>query len=310
MSGLFNTYFYGKAGQGDYTVEQMPKNRLELFFTALKGQFGKLCQLNLLYDLFCLPMFFWVYLNYQLLNTYAADTGSIAGFVQDGYLSSFLIGMVPCLIIMGLGSAGQMYPLRNWARDQHSFMLSDFKDSLKTNWKQGLVLGLINGISLPVLFVCTYYYGAMAESNVLFVVPQVLVYVLVSIWWAMNMIAFPMVVTYEMRLRDILRNCMLIVIARLPWSVLFLATTLVGPILGMFFLPNMLWLLGVLFVYIVVGFSLTGLVYASFANACFDRYLNPRIAGAKVGQGMRDPSLDFSDDADEDEIRREIEKIK
>ena len=45
MSGLMNSYFYGKAGQADFTPDQLPKNRLELFFTVLRGQLGKLVQL-------------------------------------------------------------------------------------------------------------------------------------------------------------------------------------------------------------------------------------------------------------------------
>ncbi len=310
MSGLFNTYFYGKAGKGDYTQEQMPKNRLELFFTALKGQFGKLVQLNLVYDIFCIPMFFWVYLNYTLLNNYVAETNSITGFIQDGYLSSFLIVLIPCLAIMGIGSVGQMYPLRNWARDQHSFMLSDFKDSVKTNWKQGLAFGLGNGLSLLILFFCYYYYNAMAQTSLFFVVPQVLVCVFAGVWWAMNMIAFPMIVTYEMKFKDIVRNCALIAVARLPWSVLFLVLTIVLPTFLVMILPNMLYLLIFILFYMLFGFSFTGLIYASFANACFDKFLNPRIEGAKVGQGMRDPALDFADEGDEDEIRKEIEKMK
>lgn len=310
MSGLFNTYFYGKAGKGDYTPDQMPKNRLELFFTALKGQLGKLFQLNLLYDLFCIPMFFWVYLNYTILNQYATDSGSVMGFVEDGYLSSFLVILIPCLAIMGLGSSGQMYCLRNWARDQHCFMLSDFKDSIKANWTQGMLFGLLNGVSLLVLFVCSYYYGSMAEQNVLFMVPQVLVYIMVGIWWAMNMLAYPMIVTYEMKFRDIVRNCALIAVARLPWSVLFVLLTLILPLVIMLILPNMLMLLIYVLAYVLIGFSVTGLIYASYANASFDKYLNPRIEGAKVGQGMRDPALDYADEADEEEIRREIDKMK
>lgn len=310
MSGLFNTYFYGKAGKGDYTPEQMPKNRLELFFTALKGQFGKMVQLNLIYDLFCLPMLFWLYLNYTILNQYAVETGSIMGFLQDGYLSSFLIVLIPCLGLMGVGSAGQMYCLRNWARDQHCFMMSDFKDSIKVNWKQGLLFGLLNGVSLFVAFFCSVYYGQLAQNNVVYMIPQVLVVVMAGVWWAMNMIAFPMIVTYEMKFMDIVRNCAIIAIARLPWSVLFLALTVVLPAVIMLVLPNMLMLLVYVLVYLLIGFSLTGLIYASYANACFDKYLNPRIEGAQVGQGLRDPALDYADEADEEEIRREIENMK
>ena len=30
--GFFDRFYYGKAGKADYTVEDMPKNRLQLFF--------------------------------------------------------------------------------------------------------------------------------------------------------------------------------------------------------------------------------------------------------------------------------------
>ena len=310
MSGLFNTYFYGKAGKGDFTPDQLPKNRLELFLTALRGQFGKLFWLNLLYDVFCIPLFFWLLLNFQVLTNYAEQTGSVMGFVNDGYLSTFLMGMIPCLALMGVGSSGQMYCLRNWSRDQHSFMMSDFKDSIKLNWKQGLGLGAINGLSLFLVFICWVYYGALAETNVFFLVPQVLVVVIVTVWWMMNMLAFPMIVTYEMKFKDIVRNCALIAVARLPWSVLFLALTVVLPAALFMLVPNVLFMLILGAWFLFFGFSFNGLVYASYANACFDKFLNPRIEGAKVGQGMRDPALDFADEADEEEVRKEIEAMK
>lgn len=314
MSGLFNTYFYGKAGQGDFTPDQMPKNRLELFFTAVKGQFGKLISLNLLYVVFCIPMIFWIALNAMvIMNQYVSDAGTVAevnSFVNDGYFAMFIIGMVPCLTLAGIGSTGQMYVLRNWARDQHSFMMSDFKDSIKTNWKQGLLLGFINGMSLLILAVCWMFYGQLAQSNVLFLIPQALVAVLTVVWWMMNMLTYPMIVTYEMRFRDVLRNCALIAVARLPWSVLFLLLTFVLPIALVLLIPYVLCLVIVVLYYLIIGFSITGLIYASYATACFDKYLNPRIEGAKVRVGMRDPSMDALDEADEEEVRKEIESMK
>ena len=35
--------------------------------------------------------------------------------------------------------------------------------------------------------------------------------------------------------------------------------------------------------------------------SCFDRYLNPRIEGAKVNMGLRDPKYNDEDDDEEDE---------
>ena len=307
MSGLMNSYFYGKAGQADFTPDQLPKNRLELFFTVLRGQLGKLVQLNLLYDLFCLPLIVWVGLNFMVL-TNSLESDPSFSVIGSGLFSTFLLGLIPCMLVMGLGSAGQIYPLRNWARDQHSFMLSDFKDSFKENWKKGLVLGLINGLSLPMVYIGSVFYGSQASSNLFFVVPQVFVIVAGTVWWMMNMVSFPMVISYDMKLSQIIRNSLLIAVARLPWSVLFLALTTLVPMALAVFVPYAALVL-VLY-YLLIGFSVNGLIYASYANSCFDHYLNPRIEGAKVGQGLRDPALDYLDEAEEEEVRREADSLK
>lgn len=51
--------------------------------------------------------------------------------------------------------------------------------------------------------------------------------------------------------------------------------------------------------YLLFGFALSRLIYASFANGVFDKYLNPNIEGAQVGQGLRPRSED--DDLPEDD---------
>ncbi|MGI6172305.1 MAG: DUF624 domain-containing protein [Christensenellales bacterium] len=299
MANLMHNYYYGKAGKADYTPDQLPENRVQLFFEMLRIRFSGLVGLNLLYVLFSLPAIAWTSINVMMLNaSYNSETGQFAfNFVQDGYLMIYLLLMVPCLGIAGIGATGLMYVLRNWARDQHSFVLSDFKDAIKGNWKQGLVIGLLNGLSLLLAFVSYIYYGQMAsQSSVLFYIPQVFVVLLIAIWWMSNMIIYPMMVTYNFNLRQLIRNSMIMVVARLPFSVLFLLGSLAIPVICLIVPYGIL--IGSLF-YLVIGFALTGFVYASYANSCFDKYLNPRIEGAQVGMGMRDP----------DAIREEEEEI-
>ena len=60
--------------------------------------------------------------------------------------------------------------------------------------------------------------------------------------------------------------------------------------------------------YIFFGFAFSRLVYASFANGVFDRYLNPHIEGAQVRAGLRPQSEEdeIFDDDDDDEDEEEI----
>lgn len=410
MSGLMNNYFYGKAGQGDYTVEQMPTTRKQLFFTTLRVRFSSMIGLNFLHVLFVLPLLIWTFIGYQTLDLLLDDQGytlggaemetayheyvlyrdeyeaienldraeqelkyeleeaeaqiakiqngetvtvteaavveggeetqrnltleevtskrdqiladlekqgelrekseneaymedlranySEASRVYNAYkrslissnISMTLLIMIPLIGIAGIGSTGQMYVLRNWARDEHAFLWQDYKAAIKANWKQGLVVGLLNGLSIFICYIAYFTYGDMAANNSFFLIPQMLMIVLLLVWWMMNEIIFPMMVTYKMTIRQLLRNSAIMVIARLPLSFVILLGSLLVPAAILFLIPYVqISLLVLILFYGLIGYSLTGFVYASYANSCFDKFLNPRIEGAEVNKGLRKP---------------------
>ncbi len=418
MGGLMNNYYYGKAGKGDYTVDQMPTTRRQLFFTTLRVRLSSMCALNFFHVVFVIPLLilalyaynglmmfvsddawqlgnaemkeaYQVYMdnynaymdvsnaedsiekNKHLLNdveeriarveaggevivemppvveggeaekrpatmeellvekaTYeneitrlekllgettpeeiealkqeAFATGLVYENHRSGALKSFvaqtLMFMIPFMGLAGIGSTGQMYVLRNWARDEHAFLWQDYKSAIKANWKQGLIVGLLNGLSLYLSFVGFVTYSSMAESNVLFMLPQWLMVMLLFVWWMVNEVIFPMMVTYDMKLKQLIRNSVIMVIARLPIAALILIGSLILPFILAFFVPMQISFLALIVIYGVIGFSLTGFVYVSFANSCFDKYLNPRIEGAEVNKGLYNPD---ADDEEEEEL--------
>jgi hypothetical protein len=109
-----------------------------------------------------------------------------------------------------------------------------------------------------------------------------------------------MLVTYDMKLRQIVKNAAIMVLARLPWAILIWGGSMLIPALLLLVIPSNFGLLIFVALYLLIGFAVTGLLYASFANACFDRFLNPRIAGAPVNMGLRDPVYDALDDDEDD----------
>ena len=58
--------------------------------------------------------------------------------------------------------------------------------------------------------------------------------------------------------------------------------------------------------YLIIGFGLSRFITASYTNAVFDQYINPRIEGAKVNQGLRE--RDEEDDEDEAEPEEDREE--
>ena len=308
MSGLFNSFYYGKAGKADFTPDQLPKNRVELFFAMLRVRFSGLIGINLTYVLFSLPTILWTGLHYlMLVNAVNASTEAAAEAAEvvsqaalgdiRGYVLIWLVGMIPCMMISSIGRMGLALTLRNWARDEHSFVVSDIKDTIKENWKTALVIGFISGLSLVLVYFCYSYYNAMSTAgSFLWLIPEALVIIFAVIWWMSTMLMYPMAVTYRMTIRTIIQNSFIMSIARLPFSVLFWGLPTAIPILIVLYVPiNIVQMILALY-FLVIGYALFQFMSISYANSCFDKFLNTRIEGAEVNKGLRDPSYDDEDD--------------
>jgi len=294
---LMNNYFYGKQGKGDYTVADMPQNRLALFGEVLKVRWSGLFGVNLLYMVAWIPAIAWTVINLlALFNLLQAGTESSSQDIM-GLLNTWLLIMIPCVTVTGPFNAGVTYVLRNWARDEHSFVLSDFKDALKANWKQALVISLIDGVMPFLVATCWRFYGGMAARNAVFMVPAALVLLMGIIWTLASMLAYPMLVTYQLKTRDVIRNALLMTVAKLPFAVLIKLATLVVPAVAyglMALIPGIqmqvLMVVSLLYLTFMVAFN--KLITVSYANWLFETYLNPRIEGARTNIGLRPENWD------------------
>ena len=336
---MMNNYYYGKSGKGDFRKEDLPQNRRQLFSETLKTRLSALCRINLLYMLIFLPAM--IVMMYYFTNTltvtssmmmieqndYASYTEQLKeaesefriteeqynelknnginyGDMVDNTLFHMLVWLIPCLAITGPFTAGLSYVTRNWARDEHAFIWTDFKDAMKANWKQSLILSVITSLLPLIVYVGWKFYSQMAAQNVIMIVPQVLVVVVALIWAISITYMHPLAVTYELKTKDVIRNGLLLGVARLPMSVgirlLHCVPALIGAALIWFWNP-MIGMLILFAWYALIGFALSRFITASYTNAVFDRFINPRIEGAKVDQGLYKPEEDEAEDITEGE---------
>ena len=232
---------------------------------------------------------------------------SAATELTGGILRLLLI-LFPCIAITGPFTAGLSYVTRNWARDEHAFIWTDFKDAVKANWKIPLLLSTITGALPALIYEGWITYGRMANQNTIMVIPQMLVVMVGAIWALCITYMHPLTVTYDLKVKGVLRNGLLLGIARLPFSVgirlLHCVPLLIGFIAVWFFgLDPLLGILLLCGYYMIIGFGLSRFITASYTNAVFDRFINPQIEGAKVNQGLREKE-DFDDEEDDEgEIR-------
>lgn len=313
--GLFDRLYYGKAGKRDYSEMDMPKNRISLFFMVLKDHVFDLVKVNLLQVVFWIPFLLWTYINLaavQRIDTEAvlAAEGGAANLMSAilGYVMMWLLGLIPCIAITGPSSAGAAYIMRNWARDQHAFLFSDYKDAFKSNWKQALAVSAVTSVVPVVAYTAANYYGSLAKGNMLLLLPLMVVFSATLMFALMLPLLYPMMVGYELSFKNLMKNAFLMSAARLPHMLLARLITLI-PIAVLVFgvlAGNGIAILVISLYYLLFGFALSRLIYASFANGVFDKYLNPHIEGAQVGQGLR-PHTDENDADDEDDEEEDEE---
>ncbi len=294
FGNMMNNYFYGKAGKGDYTVSDMPQNRRELFGAVFKVRWSGLFGINLLYMIFWLPTLIWTLMHVSLL--FSPDL-EINSQVLQGYMSAFLVGLIPCNVIAGPFIPGITYVTRNWARDEHSFVWSDFWDAVKSNWKQALPVSLISGLMPLVMYMSWIFYGQMANQSIFFMVPLCMVILLFILWKLTEMVIYVMMVTYELSFKNLMRNAILLTMAKFPLAILIKLLTWAVPVIAfavLWFIPNtqiyVLMILTVLYLVYLPAFN--RLIVASYANAVCEKYLNPRIEGAATNIGLRPEDWD------------------
>ena len=306
--GLFDRFYYGKAGKRDYTVEDMPANRWTLFFMVLRDHFFDLIKVNLMQFVFWIPFFLWTMLSVLALNVQLESGEALTWSTLGGSVLAWVLGLIPCIAITGPSSAASAYLMRNWSKDQHAFLWSDFKDAFVSNWKQALLLSSITALVPAVLFAGGQFYGQIARQSVIMLIPFIITVSGGLLYALMLVVLYPMMVGYQLSFRNLVRNAFLMAAARLPQMLLARAVTFLPIVLlAVSFMYGLAPLLfGIVLYYILFGFAFSRLVYASVSNAVFDVYLNPYIEGAPVRQGLRpideaEQQLADEDDADEEE---------
>jgi len=276
LSGFFGKLFQGRNQERpDLTVDDIPKSRMGMFFDMLGLHVLDLVKLNLLFVLFLIPAAVWVFANLQMLVELISEATELSSLSTEmrqlGY--NFMMVFAPLLLPAGFGIAGMTYVCRNWARDDHAFIVHDFIGSLKANWKQTLGVMIFNVALIMILTYSNWFYAQMTADNIAVVLRYVL-FILAALLLVTNIYIFPMMISYEMPLKQILRTSLILTIARLHFTLLILILTLLPLVL--LFALTLAWEYGfivLLLYYVLFGFSFAAFIINSYNNATFSKML-------------------------------------
>ena len=184
--GLFNRLYVGK-NKKDLEKEEMQASPVQLFFEVLGVRAMDILKLSLLFTLFCIPTFIWAGYNINALFNIQADETYVS------YILIFLVGLIPCLLIISPGLCGLSNVTGRFARDNYVWLFTDFIAGIKSSWKQGLLMSLINGVALFVGIYAFYFYEYMAmNSGMMFNFLQYLMVILLVGVMCLNIYFWPM----------------------------------------------------------------------------------------------------------------------
>lgn len=228
MAGFFGFFDYSKPGKG-VSKDDVQKEGLALYFDILGRRIWKFITLNLIYLLFSIPSIavIWFISSYGV-----AWLASIAEMDIIKVSSElFLIGALLSAILVsvygtGAASAGMAYVIRNFVRDTHSWVWSDFKDNFKSNFFQATAVFIIDMIVIILCFVSLLFYRIQMTGLMSYVLSSVIT-VVFALFTMMHLYIYPIMVTFKLKTKDLYKNALLIVLARLPWNILVTAVSAV-----------------------------------------------------------------------------------
>lgn len=251
-----------------------PQNRRQLFLCVLSDQFFSISGINFLYALFWLPFIIWTV--YTLLSLKAnMDQSTALDSLRQLHL--YFFGLIPCFLLIGPAKAGMALTMRNWAKEEYTPALNTFFKGFRENLKQALTVSAITAIILLVLW---YSLLISLRSGMVFVFYILLAALILFVLFLLSQqCLYCLMVTYDLPLRSLIKNAVILTLLRFPTAILILAGSLFPILVYIAFVlirPQMLYSLLIIPVlyYLLLGFSLTELIQASWSNMLCDRFLN------------------------------------
>ena len=127
-----------------------------------------------------------------------------------------------------------------------------------------------------------YLYPRVSDGGALFSIANGLIIVMFILFLMASLYIYPMMVTYELRIRDLYKNAVLFALARFVpnLAILFLCLlVIIGPTIILFLTSNGIVLLFTYLLYACFGFTLPGLIINFLVNPVMDKHLNRKEQG-------------------------------
>ncbi len=148
-------------------------------------------------------------------------------------------------VTRGLAEAGLTFVTRNYAREKHVFLPSDFFDTIKKNWKQALMTGILElVISACLIFDIVYAWDWLNAVQGFEIMPLLFFAVsffLVVVFCYARYYLYMQIITFKLSFKQVWKNSLLLAIAGFKENIIISLALLVIYALAAVLLINFFW---------------------------------------------------------------------
>ena len=296
MAGFFGFFDFTKPGPG-VRPDEPRKGPFKRFFIVFLRKFWQLIRVNLMALLFHLPLFVlcffaFSYLGGLLLPGYSfqhlvemLERAGMSSAVSQEYATfhhmgfSLMYAGLLCgggLAVLGPFQAGLSYVLRSFAQEKPCFIWADCVEQARRNWRQALAVSALNLLLSFALPVAAAFYARLVPVGLLRSVVGAVFMLLMLLFYMIQIFIYPLLIGFELRLGQLYRNAVLLVLLRLPQTLgvallSFFLLLGVPLLISMHSLQHFLAL--ILFYYLFFALAFAGYLSNFFAEQIIERYL-------------------------------------
>lgn len=214
--GLFS--YYDKPGRG-VSKDAPRKKGFFRYFEMFFRKFMKLIGLNIMYFTCSIPMMIIYYILYTFILS-----GLFGTFFKTPMASSEILTFqsiitlfftIISIIIIGSGpaSAAAAFVMRNYSKEEHVWLLSDFFDKIRENFVQGILVSIIDIFVIVIGFISViFYYNQYISSGfsiIWFIIMWVIILGLV-LYAFMHCYIYQLMVTFKNNIFQLFKNALIL----------------------------------------------------------------------------------------------------
>lgn len=290
--GLFSVN-YNKPGPG-VSKNGPQKHRFWQFFEIYWGQFSKLCLLNILYLIASIPLMLGLYLCFKIDVT----SSTLIVLRTPGSIDILGLGLIVLSVFTTFpATLGFTFVLRNIQRREHAWIWHDFMKHTRSNYKKGVINGAL--VLLLYYFLINAYgiYRAnILGIGLLNIYLSWVIFIMIILFTWMEFYVNTMIVTFDMKLKDIYKNSFIFAVAKLPLN-LFISIVCLALLLGIYLIPIPLI---TLIIFFVMFFSLFGFITVFSVYPTIDKHMISQVEKAEEEEVTSEFSDDLRTDIKED----------